>query len=275
MTGPVSAPPACTLWIDGVRYADGQPAEPDGEPVALTGLRVIWGRDTTLDQPAPASCAFTVLDRPGGPRFTERLRIGSRVQVRADAVIYPDPSIPTIADPGFESAAVGSTPSTSTNNATVTVTADGRAGGNAAAIDPVDAGRGLRVVFPPAPFTLDPGGWDTVPRTLAGQTWRYGAAVRLPNGLADVARVIVRPAVFTQPFAVAAVLDHAAGAGALDPAGWRDYAALVTPPARSGTRRRRRPTRHRPAASPAPRNRTSRPRRVRRRRRRGRAPPRP
>jgi lysophospholipase L1-like esterase len=226
-----SAPPTCTLWIDGVRYADGQPAELDGDPVALTGLSVVWGRDTTLDQPAPASCSFTVLDRPGGPRFTETLRVGSRVQVRADAVVYPDPTVPILTDPGFELAPAGSTPSTIPTNATVTVVGGGRGGGQAAAVDPVDAGRGVRVVFPPAPLTMDPGGWDAVPRTRAGQTWRYGAAVLAPNGLADVARVIVRPVTFTQPFAAGAVLDHQAAAGAADPAGWRSYSALVTPPA--------------------------------------------
>lgn len=231
MTGPTSLPPSCTLWIDGTRYADGQPAELDGEPVALTGLQVVWGRDTTLDQPAPATCTFTVLDRPGDDRFTSRLRIGARVQVRADAVIYPDPTIPTVTDPGFEAAPAGSAPSVITSNATVTVTAGGRGGGHAAGVDPVDAARGMRVIFPPAPFTLDPAGWDAVPRTLTGQTWRYGAAVRAAAALTAVARVQVHPVSFVVPWAAAHVFVDEAPAGPPDPAGWRDHSALFTPPA--------------------------------------------
>ena len=67
MTAPATAlPPSCVLWVNGVRYPDGQPAELDTEPVALTGLSVLWGRDTTIDQPAPATCTFDVLDLPGG-----------------------------------------------------------------------------------------------------------------------------------------------------------------------------------------------------------------
>jgi len=55
--------------------------------------------------------------------------------------------------------------------------------------------------------------------------------VLLPNGLAAAAGVIVRPVTFTQPFSAGTVLDQAATAGTTDPAGWRSYSALVTPPA--------------------------------------------
>ena len=228
---PTSLPPSCVLWIDGQRYADGSAGEDPAEPVALTGLSVIWGRDTTIDQPAPATCTFTVLDLPGGERFTGALTIGSRVQVRTDAVIYPDPTIPTIADPGFEGAAVGSTPSTVRTNAAVKVsTTYAHTGAHSARIDPVTADRAVRVVFPPAPFTSDPAGWDQVPRTLAGQTWRYGAAVRAAAALAPVARVQVHPVTFTQPFAGGgSVLPDTAAAGAVDGAGWAVHAGDVTP----------------------------------------------
>ena len=234
MTAPVALPPTCVLWIDGVRYADGQPAEAPDAPVALTGLQVTWGRDTTIDQPAPATCAFTVLDLPGGARFTATLRVGSRVQVRADAVIYPDPTIPTITDPGFETAAVGSAPSVVTSNTTtVRVSATQKHGGaHAARLEPLDGGRGLRVIFPPKPFTSDPAGWDTVPRTLPGQTWRYGAAVHVPAALAAVARAQVRPVAFTQPWAGSQVVaTDAAVPGAPDGAGWVVHSALYSPPA--------------------------------------------
>lgn len=235
MTGPTSTPPSCTLWIDGVRYADGQPGEPNAAPVALTGLQVIWGRDTTLDQPAPAACTFTVLDLPGDPRFTARLVIGARVQVRADATIYPDPTVPIMPDPGFESAPVGSTPSVIAGNvAAVTVqTAVKRGGARAVRIDPADPDRAVRVIFPPAPLSAahDPAAWDAVPRSLAGQSWRYGAAVRVPTALSAVARAQVHPVLFTQPWAgTEQVLTDTATAAAPDTGGWSAHSALVTPP---------------------------------------------
>lgn len=76
-------PATCELWIDGVRFADGQPTEPDTAPVALSGLTVTWGRDSTLDQPKPSTCTFTIMDPPGGARFDTAIYLGSTVQVRA------------------------------------------------------------------------------------------------------------------------------------------------------------------------------------------------
>jgi hypothetical protein len=70
------------LFIDGVRYPDGQPGEDPGNPFAVSGLSIQWGRDTTLDQPGPAQCTFTVLDPPGGTvRFDDTVRLGSAVAV--------------------------------------------------------------------------------------------------------------------------------------------------------------------------------------------------
>lgn len=233
MTAPTSYPPSCVLWIDGQRYADGSAGESPDQPVALTGLKIVWGRDTTIDQPAPATCTFEVLDLPGGERFTGRLTIGSRVQVRADAVIYPDPTIPTLTDPGFETAAAGSTPSVISNAGAVLVTAaQAHTGAHSARVDPADAGRLVRVIFPPAPLSTDPAGWDDVPRTLPGQTWRYGAAVRAATALAPVAAVAVHPVTFTQPWAGSErVMTETAGAGAPDAGGWAVHAGDVHPPA--------------------------------------------
>lgn len=231
MTAPVSAPPSCVLWVDGVRYADGQPAEDPAAPVALTGLAVTWGRSTTIDQPAPATCSFEVLDRPGAPRFTAALAVGSRVQVRADATVYPDPTVPIMADPGFETAPLSVITS---NAAAVIQSAVVHAGTRAVRVDPLDPGRGVRVIFPPAPLSPghDPAAWDAVPRTLPGQQWRYGAAVRVPAGLAAVARAQLHPVAFTQPWAGSEqLLPGTAAAGAPDANGWAQHAAPVTPPA--------------------------------------------
>lgn len=229
MTAPVSAPPSCVLWVDGVRYADGQPTEDPAAPVALTGLTVTWGRETTIDQPGPASCVFEVLDRPGDPRFTSSLHVGSRVQVRADALVYPDPSVPILPDPGFETAPL----SVITGNAAAAVqTAVVHTGTRAVRIDPLDPARQVRVIFPPAPLGTDqdPGAWDAVPRTLPGQQWAYGAAVRVPTALAAVARARLHPVVFTQPWpGTERVLTDTATPGA-PAAGWAVHSGLVTPP---------------------------------------------
>jgi hypothetical protein len=75
-------PATCELFIDGVRYPDGQPGEDPGNPFAVSGLSIQWGRDNTLDQPGPAQCTFTVLDPPGGTvRFDDTVRLGSAVAV--------------------------------------------------------------------------------------------------------------------------------------------------------------------------------------------------
>jgi hypothetical protein len=236
VTAPTSSPPTCILIVDGVRYPDGQPVEPVDDPVALTDLTITWGRSTTLDQPRPATCTFTVLDLPGGRRFADTIHVGSRVQVQSDATIYPDPTIPTIADPGFEAAAVDAVPSVIADNATArVVAAPVHAGARAVRLDPVNPARRMRVIFPPEPLsaTHNPAAWDAVPRTLPGQSWRYGAAVRVPAAIAAVAGVILRPVTFTQPWAGpgVTVLDQAAPDVAPDAAGWRVLSATVTPPA--------------------------------------------
>lgn len=237
MTGPLSLPPACVLYVDGARFADGQPGELDTEPVALTDLRVVWGRENSVDQPGPATCSFRVLDVGGGTRFDAVLTVGSRVEVRADAVLYPDPTLSTFLDPGFESAAVGSTPSTISTNATVTVTDQPvHTGTRAARVRPTRADRLVRVIFPPAPLsaTNDPAAWDTIPRTLPGTTWSYGAAVRVPTGLFPAAAVRVRPVLFTAPWnatGTVTVLDDVADPGTVDGAGWRVDTGTLVPPA--------------------------------------------
>jgi hypothetical protein len=223
-------PPSCTVWIDGARYADGQPAEAAGDPVALSGLTVTWGRESSIDQPSPASCVFEVLDRPGGPRFIETMGIGSRVQVRADAVVYPDPTVPIFPDPGFEAAALSVI---TTNAAAAVQSAVVHTGTRAVRVDPLDAGRAARVIFPPAPLSdaHDPGAWDAVPRTLPGQQWAYGAAVKVPTALAAVARAQLHPVQFTQPWAgTERVLTATAAAAAPDGAGWAQHRAVFTPP---------------------------------------------
>ena len=236
MTG--SLPPDCRVFVDGVRMADGgTPGELDTDPVVLTDLRVTWGRDNTLDQPEPSTCAFTVLDIAGGARALDRLNIGSAIDIVASAIIPTDPTDPTIDDPGFEAAAIGSTPASSPTNATVRVVAGGAVGAHAARIEPVDGRYAATVVFPPGPFSTDPSAWDARPRSRAGQAWRYGLTVaRLTQQLAGLpgVSVEVEPVGFTGPRADALV-RYASTTDRLRspveaPAGWIVLAGDTYPP---------------------------------------------
>jgi hypothetical protein len=187
--------PTCSVWIDGTRFADGStPGETDTTPVALSGLSIVWGRDNTLDQPEPGTATFQVLDVAGGALFTDQLRIGTHVDVRAEATIYPDPTTPIFTyNAGFEGMTVGAVPPSSVSGGAVTVSSEqAHAGTRSAKLTPT--GRPLTVIFPPAPFGND-SAWDAVPRTFAGQTWRFGASVWLSQ--AGYARV--RPVGFTRP----------------------------------------------------------------------------
>lgn len=169
MTAPLSLLPRCVVYVDGVRFADGQPTEADDEPVALTDLQVVWGRNNTLDQPAPATCTFQVLDLPGGTRFGDVLHIGARISVRADATIYPDPTVSTI--PTL-------IPGPILNG---TATGSGTASNTLLAVGPT--GPALLVTYPPRAYSLDPSAWDAVPRSLAGQAWRLKLAATFPPAL--------------------------------------------------------------------------------------------
>jgi hypothetical protein len=205
---PLSLLPTCTLWVDGVRFADGStPGELDTDPVALTDLKVVWGRDNTLDQPEPGTCTFTVLDVQGGKRFGNVLKIGSKVQVRADATIYPDPTVPVFAfDAGFEGMTVGAVPPSTRQGCTFTVTAGGppHTGTRAAVLSANPGEDAMSVIIPPAAYG-SASAWDAIPRTKAGQTWQWGLSVLAANLLLPTQRVEVRPVVFTAPNAAAAV----------------------------------------------------------------------
>jgi len=75
-------PATCELWVDGVRYADGA-AGVSRAPVALTDLRLIWGRDNRVDQPQPAQLAVKILDRGAGTHWDQTIGLGSAVTIWA------------------------------------------------------------------------------------------------------------------------------------------------------------------------------------------------
>lgn len=133
----------CTVYIDGDRMPDGSPGDNPLDPTALSGLKVTWGRETTLDQPEPNTCTFAVMDDPGGQAFLEQLRTGRRIEVFADGTFYPDdPSAPMFQDPSFEAAAIGSVPPSKASRARVVVSdRRSRSGGAALAASDVTVNR--------------------------------------------------------------------------------------------------------------------------------------
>ena len=189
--------------------------------MVLDGLRVTWGRSTTLDQPEPATCTATMLGGQDG--FLGVLATGKRLDVTTATTIYPDPTVPTITDPGFDAGGPGRV----TDNAALTV------GGGAATLTPGPANRRARVIFAPGLFVptgTDPAAWDTIPKTAAGQVWRYGATVTLAVGLGPVMVGTLHPVAFTGPWAsTARVLPDTVTYPAGSTAAAR--AATFTPPA--------------------------------------------
>lgn len=156
----------CTVLIDGREISDGCTPFPADDPAVLSGLRIIWGRASTVDQPQPSSCTFDILDPLYGSRLVPALAIGRQVDVRADTVVYPDPNVSTI--PAQIPTAVVNAAATATGAKVTTLIANG-------------GGRAASVTFPPRALSSDPLAWDAVPRTLAGQDWRLKAGVTLPS----------------------------------------------------------------------------------------------
>ncbi len=186
----------CTLYLAGNRFADGAPSDLGSDPFALSGLEVAWGRDTTVDQPDPSTCSFTVADPAGGRSFLGQLHTGVPIDVTATGTEYPDPTVSTFADPGFETDPIAATP----QNATVGASHH-RAHGGARALQvvPVDGTRRWTVTLPPAPYVpagTNPGAWDGIPTTAPGQTWDVGTWVYAPPGVT----LSVSPALFAGPW---------------------------------------------------------------------------
>lgn len=61
--------PDCVVYVEDSRLDDTGAALALADPVALDGLRVTWGRTTTVDQPEPAALSLTLLD-PEGARHS-------------------------------------------------------------------------------------------------------------------------------------------------------------------------------------------------------------
>lgn len=226
----MTTPVGCTLYVDGVRVADGAPGDPDAAPTALSGLAVNWGRSTTIDQVEPSTCSFELLDPPGQSSFLDLLYTGARIDVVAAAVTT------TTGDPvniggDFEAAAPGSVPpwtSITPAGAAAVTAAKAHGGAQSAALTPT--GGYAAADIPPAPPSIDPTAWDHYPTAAPGQTWTLSAWVLVPPGASITLSAVLYPG----PTAPAAPAG-AAVTVLYDPAapGWRLVSVHWTAPAGS------------------------------------------
>lgn len=205
MTAPLTAwPPSCVVTVDGVRLADGRPGDAANAPTALSGLRVSWGRASTVDQPSPATLTLDVLDAAGGQTYLEALGLGRRVVVTAAAVLYGAPTVPTFTDGGFEALPVGPLPparGTAAGAAAAVTAAAAHAGGRGVRLTPATPAGYVTVTFPPAAYG-PPTAWDALPRTVIGQRWAYSAWVRAALWLGwSSGPLRIRPVEYTGPTA--------------------------------------------------------------------------
>lgn len=229
MSQPVGASPVCSVWIDGVRMADGQPTDPELDPTVLTDLSVVWGRGNNLDQPAPSTATFEVMDLAGGMAFASKLHIGGRVDVRTDATIYPDPTLEILTDGGFET---GTQTWLATNGTARRDLTTPHAGTRSLRIAPTNGTKLTTIDLPPAPFSSNPSAWNGIPRAVAGQRWAHSAWVQLASDLGTLKqKVTIRPLAYSNPNGKSPVVISAPlvwGPGG--PAGWTQHSGTFLPP---------------------------------------------
>jgi hypothetical protein len=217
----------CELYAEAVRVPDGAEFPTvQGDPFALAGLSLTWGRSTTVDQPQASTCSFEVADEPGARKFADLFTVGTAVQVKATGTVYGDPTVSTFTDPGFEAAApyttgvVRAQVSRSTRRAS--------AGTYAARLQPL-GDNPASAVFAPAPFVAagtNPDAWDAIPATAVGQRWAYGADVFVPAG----ATAVLRPVRFSGPYANAwEVMPNAVPLTINGDNAWHTVSGVVVP----------------------------------------------
>lgn len=215
----------CTVYVDGVRAADGSPGDNLLDPIILENLAVQWGRSDTMSQPNPDTCSFDVMDQLGGQAFMEAYRVGRRIDVVASGEGFADPSDETFLNPDFESESVtwqatGGTATRQNRRA--------HTGLYALALTPDTGGTSARVLLAPAPFSApgtEPDAWDAIPTTSIGQTWGASIDLWLPTG----ASATVRGVSFTGPYAntasVGTVPHGLTGDGAWHTIAWDETVA--------------------------------------------------
>jgi hypothetical protein len=215
----------CRVYVDGERLPDGTPGDDVLAPTGLSGLKITWGRSTTLDQPEPASCTFDVMDTPGGATFIQQFKTGVPIDVYSTGVEIVDPDASLVLDPGFENGAPNAPVTSVHANAVVTYSTRHATGAQAALMTPTDPTKRMWAGFPPAEFSAEVDAWDSVPQPEVGSPWSLGATVRAPAG----ARVQICPILFPDPTGAAPQLLEGAGIVTTAGGGWEvfefDYVA--------------------------------------------------
>lgn len=206
----------CWVEVAGTRFADTGPDLVAGVPTALADLSVQWGRETTVDQPAAATCQFLVDDRPGGTTFLESaLDVGARVGVFASGDISTGAPVNVAQDPGFESLPVGPVNNrVKVESGTAqAVSSPVHAGARAVVYDPAVS---QWMLVPPASFTSDPTAWDAIPRFDPSRPWTWSLAVR-----PDYRQVVViTPVLVSGPLATAPGAAVGPGVTVTGDGGW-------------------------------------------------------
>lgn len=152
----------CTVTIDSTPVGTTPDQLDAGQPTALDGLTVTWGRATRLDQPKPSSCTLSIL-LPRGTSPT-RFMPGKPLSVTARVSDTTPSTVTVIAAPGTQ---------TLTNSPTH---------------------------FTPTPTvtpSTNPAAWDNLPRVEIGATYTITGTVNLP----PASTLHVRPVYYTGPHA--------------------------------------------------------------------------
>src|SRR5262245_50970622 len=175
----------CWLDVNGSRFADTGADIVGGAPTALADLTVTWGRGTTVDQPEPATCRFTVADRSGGATFLGALDIGFAVSVWASGDISTGSAVDVAVDGSFETLSPGPAGNrvvpapTATGTVTTVVSDRTNTGARAVSVSGLTSPALDRIAqIPPAAFAPgNPAAWDAIPRMQDGQRWDWSLAV--------------------------------------------------------------------------------------------------
>src|SRR5262245_33256706 len=170
--------PDCWLEVNGTRFADTGADLEAGTPTALAQLQVAWGRATTVDQPEPSTCRFTVRDRSGGTGFLAVLDIGALIDVWASGNVGAGQATNVAVDGGFETVGLDATDRVRVpfgGSSPTVVTDRVHTGAQSIRVLQAAGATSIATMVPPDRWTIggSPASWDEIPTLLAGQTWTW------------------------------------------------------------------------------------------------------
>jgi hypothetical protein len=200
----------CRVMIDGLMIDDGcidwnaPPIFPTLGPGVYVGdgLQVTWGRSNTVDQPEASTCTFRLLDEPGALTYATAVKVGSTVDVFADARVPGEADLQAFLDGGFETGVNGTAGANSRLDRSGSHV---HTGSYSARLTPRNAANAWSARLAPGPLQpegTNPGAWDALPITGAGQTW----AIALDLFTFGPSTVTVRPVLYSGPYASTAVV---------------------------------------------------------------------